>query len=211
MVFGRSTWPYVALLIIYFVITSSLLGRWMLQPINEAGGRLRAPRKFLLTDFLWLVLQLQLALGFCVSWVGVEQKRLFPAILGFLTFAVSMLWLFGVGFLSRAGVTQPLRRAVFTLVLLPGTLAVMMILPGIVVLIGVLESDFSAWGEFSIPLREYSRGKMLLWIVAPTLPVIGWMLRQVSYWIVREREEDSDSHPAQPAALSPSAGQPRGV
>ena len=104
--------------VIFFVVSASLLGRWMIQPINECGGRLRAPTQFMLTDFVWLVLQLQLVLGFR-SWVGIEQQRLFAAILGFLMFAAFMLWLFGIGFLSRAGVTQPLRRAIFTVVLMP--------------------------------------------------------------------------------------------
>lgn len=187
-------WPYV-LLLIYFVAFSSALGRWMLQPINEKGGRLRAPTQYLLTDFVWLVLQLQLALGFCVSWIGVEQTRLFPAILGFLVFAVTLLWLFGVGFLSRAGVMQPARRAMFTLLLLPASLAVMMALPALVVMLGVLETDLTAWGDLAIPLREYNRYKVLLWIITPLLPVIGWMMRQISFWVVR------DLHAEHPAAV----------
>lgn len=174
------------LFVVYFIVSASLLGRWMIQPINEQGGRLRAPTQYLLTDFVWLVLQLQLALGFCVSWIGIEQTRLFPAILGFLFFAVTMLWLFGVGFLSRAGVTQPARRAMFTMLLLPASLGVMMTLPALMVLLGVLETDFSSWGDLAIPLREYTRYKVLLWIVTPTLPLIGWLLRQISYWIVQD-------------------------
>lgn len=171
---------------IYFIVSASLLGRWMIQPINEKGGRLQAPTQFLLTDFVWLVLQLQLALGFCVSWIGVEQTRLFPAILAFLLFAVTMLWLFGVGFLSRAGVTQPLRRAVFTVLLLPATLGVMMALPLLVALLGVLETDIQGWGDLAVPLGEYSSHKILLWIIVPFLPLIGWSLRQISFWIVSE-------------------------
>lgn len=180
-------WP-LPLLGIYFILSASALGRWMLQPINEAGGRVQAPRRFMLTDFAWLVLQLQLALGFSVSWIGVEQRTFVP-ILAFLMFAVFMLWLFGIGFLSRAGVTQPLRRAVFTTVLLPATLGVMMALPALVVMLGVLESDLGLWGDMAIPLREYSRSKALLWVITLTLPVLAWMLRQVSFWVVREREE----------------------
>ncbi|WP_425616656.1 hypothetical protein NA78x_000308 [Anatilimnocola sp. NA78] len=187
----QAYWP-LPLVGVYFILASSLLGRWMLQPINEAGGRVQAPRKFLLTDFAWLVLQLQLALGFSVSWIGVEQ-RTFAPILAFLMFAVFVLWLFGVGFLSRAGVTQPLRRAIFTTVLLPATLGVMMALPALLVMLVVLESDFTQWGDLAIPLREYSRSKPLLWVVTPTLPVMGWMLRQVSFWVVRERTEPAST------------------
>lgn len=172
--------------LIYFIVSASLLGRWMIQPINAKGGRLQAPTQFLLTDFVWLVLQLQLALGFCVSWIGIEQTRLFPAILTFLLFAVTMLWLFGVGFLSRAGVTQPLRRAVFTVLLLPATLSLMMALPLLVALLGVLETDIGRWGDLAIPLAEYNAHKIVLWIIVPFLPLIGWSLRQISFWIVSE-------------------------
>lgn len=194
--------------VVYFVFSASLLGRWLIQPINEKGGRLRAPTQFLLTDFVWLVLQLQLSLGFCVSWVGIEQPRLFPAILGFLVFAVTLLWLFGVGFLSRAAVTQPLRRAIFTVVLLPATLGLMMALPAIIVLIAILETDFSRWGDLAIPLREYSRFKLLLWVIAPTLPILGWLLRQVAFWIVaatpdRSSESLSGLPPSQAAGNLP--------
>ncbi len=177
---------FLLFLVVYFIVSASLLARWMIQPINEQGGRLQAPTQFMLTDFVWLILQLQLALGFSVSWIGIEQTRLFPAILGFLMFAVSLLWLFGVGFLSRAGVTQPLRRAMFTMVLLPATLGVMMALPALVAILGILETDLAGWGDVAIPLFEGNRYKILLWIITPLLPIIGWMLRQVSFWIVSE-------------------------
>jgi hypothetical protein len=180
-------------LLIYFAVFASILGRWMLQPINLKAGRLQAPTQYLLTDFVWLVLQLQLALGFCVTWIGVEQRRFFPLVLSFLVFAVTLLWLYGVGFLSRAGVTQPARRAMFTLLLLPASLGVMMTLPALLVILAVLQIDFTHsigttanWAELSIPLREYQRYNVLFWIITPTLPIIGWLLRQISFWIVRD-------------------------
>jgi|GEM_PF-2807654 len=182
-------WITTTLLLVYFVAFATGLGHWMLQPINAQGGRLQAPTQYLLTDFAWLVLQLQLALGFSVTWIGIEQTRLFPAVLSFLVFAVTLLWLFGVGFLSRAGVTQPARRAMFTLLLLPAALGVMMALPALVVMIVVLQIDFSnwrAWGDLAFVLGEYQRIKPLLWIITPLLPAIAWMLRQISFWIVRD-------------------------
>ena len=184
-------WILLALLV-YFVVVATVLGRWMLQPINAQGGRLQAPTQFLLTDFVWLVLQLQLALGFCVTWIGIEQQRLFPVILSFLLFAVTLLWLFGVGFLSRAGVAQPARRAMFTLLLLPASLAVMMGLPALPLVIGVLEINESARGDLMYVLGDYNRVRPLLWIVTPLLPVIAWMLRQISFWIVRDLPAPAD-------------------
>jgi hypothetical protein len=177
-------------LLIYFAVFASFLGRWMLQPINTKAGRLQAPTQYMLTDFVWLVLQLQLALGFCVTWIGIEQRRLFPVILAFLFFAVTVLWLYGVGFLSRAGVMQPARRAMFTLLLLPASLGVMMALPALLVLLAVLQLDLSAWGDLAIALGDFRRYNVLLWIITPTLPLIGWLLRQISFWIVRDLPED---------------------
>jgi hypothetical protein len=173
-------------LLIYFVVAATLLGRWMLEPINAQGGRLQAPTQFLLTDFAWLVLQLQLALGFSVAWIGIEQQRLFPVILSFLLFAVTLLWLFGVGFLSRAGVTQSARRAMFTLLLLPASLGVMMALPAMVAIIVALEIPFPERSFPSLVLGEYQHARPLLWLLTPLLPAIGWMLRQISFWIVRD-------------------------
>jgi hypothetical protein len=180
----------IAALLVYFAIFASALGRWMLQPINIKAGRLQATTQYMLTDFVWLVLQLQLAFGFCVTWIGIEQRRLFPAILAFLVFAVTLLWLYGVGFLSRAGVTQPARRAMFTLLLLPASLGVMMALPAFLVMLVLLQIDFSEWGELDFVLRDFQRYNVLLWVITPTLPLIGWLLRQISFWIIRDLPED---------------------
>lgn len=173
-------------LLIYFAVFASILGRWMLQPINVKAGRLQAPTQYLLTDFVWLVLQLQLALGFCVTWIGIEQRRMFPLILTFLVFAVTVLWLYGVGFLSRAGVMQPARRAMFTLLLLPASLGVMMALPALLVMLVLLQIDFANWSEFAVLLSDFRRYNVLFWVITPTLPLIGWLLRQISFWIVRD-------------------------
>lgn len=180
----------IAALLVYFAVFASALGRWMLQPINTKAGRLQAPTQYMLTDFVWLVLQLQLAFGFCVTWIGIEQRRLFPAILAFLVFAVTLLWLYGVGFLSRAGVMQPARRALFTLLLLPASLGVMMALPAFLVMLAMLQIDFSEWGVIDFVLRDFQRYNVLLWVITPTLPLIGWLLRQISFWIIRDLPED---------------------
>ena len=180
----------IAALLVYFAVFASALGRWMLQPINTKAGRLQAPTQYMLTDFVWLVLQLQLAFGFCVTWIGIEQRRLFPAILAFLVFAVTLLWLYGVGFLSRAGVMQPARRAMFTLLLLPASLGVMMALPAFLVMLAMLQIDFSEWGEIDFVLRDFQRYNVLLWVITPTLPLIGWLLRQISFWIIRDLPKD---------------------
>ena len=49
--------------LIVFVFVAALFGRWLLEPVNRAAGHLNAPTRFILTDFLWLMIQLQVMLA----------------------------------------------------------------------------------------------------------------------------------------------------
>ena len=120
--------PIVGVVVLFAIAIGvpTLIGLFVLGPINRAAGRLRAPTRFQLSDFLWLLVQVQLALAYCVEFVGVKHLWFFTLVLGFLLTAVTAMWAGGVSFMSRAGVTHPPRRAVFVLFLLPMTLALMM-------------------------------------------------------------------------------------
>src|SRR5689334_17545332 len=85
----------------------SILGVVILRPISRMAGRLRAPTRFLLSDFFWLVIQLQFALGYCVRFIGIEHPDYFALIGGFLFLATVWMWAGAVSFMSRAGVTIP--------------------------------------------------------------------------------------------------------
>lgn len=171
--------------VVLVLIVAPLIGTLILGPVNRAAGRLKAPTRFLLPDFMWLLVQLQLALGYCVTFVGVGQRYFFPLVLGFLTLASLMMWAGAVSFLSRAGVRSSLRRGVFILLLLPATLAMMIVVPLLPVVSFILH-------EHSQDVEELFRirgvlpphaGITLLVAGAVIAPLIGAGLHQLSRWM----------------------------
>jgi hypothetical protein len=185
--------------------STSLLGWLCLGPINRVAGRLRARTRFQLSDFFWLLIHAQMALTFCVRYVGREQRIYFPVMLGFLTLAVTGMWAGSLSCLSRAGVTDPRRRAIFVLFLVPLTLALMMataigiITVGVVVLGGGSSPgfDFSAPIQVGstylyIPYHPYSTTIMLV-----CAPLVGIVFGRVSAWIVRDSPGETRSAPTE--------------
>ena len=56
--------PVVGLIgLVAFVVAAALLCHWLLEPVNRAAGHLNAPTRFQLTDFIWLMMQLQIMLA----------------------------------------------------------------------------------------------------------------------------------------------------
>lgn len=180
----QGTWLGI-LSIVLVLIVAPLVGTLILGPVNRAAGRLRAPTRFLLPDFMWLLVQLQLALGYCVSFVGVQQRHFFPLVLGFLSLASLMMWAGAVSFLSRAGVRSNLRRGVFILLLLPATLAMMIAVPILPVLSFVLHTNA---GEVESLFRLKGllpphAGITLLVTGAIVAPILGIALNRLSRWM----------------------------
>src|ERR1044071_2747379 len=95
-------WCLVVTLVI-LAIVPTILGFAILRPISRLAGRLRAAPRFMLSDFFWLVIQLQMALGYCVGFIGKEHVDYFVLIGGFLTLATIGMWAGAVSFMSRAG------------------------------------------------------------------------------------------------------------
>lgn len=116
------------------VLCSAFVGRFLLAPLNRRAERLRGAIRFQLSDFFWLLVQLQLALGYSVSAVGVEQTFYFLLVTGFLVLAAVGMWAGAVSYMSRAGVTEPRRRAVFILFLLPLALTTMIVVSMVAVI-----------------------------------------------------------------------------
>ncbi|MCI0361007.1 MAG: hypothetical protein L0211_21210 [Planctomycetaceae bacterium] len=171
--------------LIVFMFVAALFGRWMLEPVNRAAGDLNAPTRFILTDFIWLMIMLQVMLATALVQIReqVSQRGQF-VILGLLALPVIILWAASVSVVSRAGITQPLRRAVLILVLVPGALAEIMAVP--ILLIGAYlavtadPGDWAAraWSE-SLPFRLVSLAAAVslaaLWAMA---------LRWLSFWVL---------------------------
>lgn len=177
----------------------SFVGWLCLGPINRVAGRLRARTRFQLSDFFWLLIHAQLALTYCVRFIGREQTY-FPVMLGFLTLAVSGMWAGSLSCLSRAGVMDPLRRAIFVLFMVPLTLALMMTSAiGLIVIGGIWVSpafDPTMPMQFGnatvfIPYHPYSTT-----IAVVCVPLVGLAVRRVSSWIVRDANVHDANGPA---------------
>jgi hypothetical protein len=163
-----------------FVVFSLLLGRWLLEPVNRAAGHLNAPTQFLLTDFMWLMIQLQLLLGFVMNWIegATSTGWLFVVIVG-LCVPLAIMWAASVSVVSRAGITQPLRRAVLILVLVPGSLA--LIIAGPVILVTAITAIANA--PYDRPAR-WLAGLAGIVLAAVVSVVMAFVIRRLSFWVL---------------------------
>jgi len=163
------------------VVAAWAICRWVLGPFTEAMRMLRAPTRFFLSDFIWLLVMLQAS--FAVARLVLDQRGSFLVILTFLVVASIAIWAGAVSVLSRAGVYQTVRRGVFTLVLLPAVLLLLgATLCGpalVVVLTQTLITSRPPGDDF----------ESVIWfvIVLAGIPVIiatAWALRRLTRWIV---------------------------
>lgn len=151
-----------------------LVGTWILRPVNDARARIGAPTQFMLTDFFWLMTLYQAALAFTTQFVSLKEPEAFGLILGFLIFAVTVVWAGGVSFLSQAGVRRAHLRAAFQLVLLPGTMLVMIAVPflSLMTLIFSLRQEIEwekPFNAFTIAWVALVGGSILLRILSQSL------------------------------------------
>ena len=190
--------PIVGVVVLFAIAIGvpTLIGLFVLGPINRAAGRLRAPTRFQLSDFLWLLVQVQLALAYSVEFVGVKHMWFFALVLGFLLTAAVAMWAGGVSFMSRAGVTHPPRRAVFVLFLLPITLALMMTATLLLVAAVVTSAGVSFSLEYRVQIeygiQRLNLGPISAGIGMSLLPVLGYGLRRMSRWVVQGPAVSSD-------------------
>jgi hypothetical protein len=165
---------------------------WLiLGPVNRAGGRLKAPTRFHLIDFVWLLVQFQVGLGFCLQYVGAQYQRSFLMLLAFFSFAVLAMWAGAVSFLSRAGVRGSMKRGAFIVVLLPATLFLMVAIPLLPAGCYLLETDPRMMElvlhlHFNLP---QGTGIAVAVLGSVVLPVMSYFLNRLSAWIVRGASE----------------------
>lgn len=97
---------------------------WILRPLLAAARTSKTQRSFILTDLLWLILQLQLAMGVVSSLFPTgasTTSRVWGLVV--LSAAVFAFWLASLQAVSQAGIRQPLRRAAVFMIVLPGAIA----------------------------------------------------------------------------------------
>jgi len=199
----NSTIALVALAtLIVFVFVATILGRWLLEPVNRAAGHLNAPTRFILTDFLWLMIQLQVMLAVVLVQIReqVPQRGQF-VILGILALPVIILWAASVSVVSRAGITLPLRRAVLILVLVPGALAEIMAVP--ILLIGSYLAVTASPGDWAARAWSGSLQFRILSLAAGAALVVLWALtlRWLSFWVLAPPTTAIVAKPAEGSGL----------
>lgn len=170
----------IVLLLIVPLPVLWLVAHAILYPTVIAAQKVQGPFRFQLLDFVALILQIQLVLGAIMALAGgsevVAQRNLFLAVgLG----ASVALWLAAVRFLSKAGITQGRRRAIFILIYLPGTLAVLIIGPIVLLaLLLMLPHDWPIWRQ--PPMRMGGLIGILFLTAAA-----GLGLRKLGEWLVK--------------------------
>ena len=158
-----------------------LISHTILYPTVVAAQKVRGPFRFQLLDFVALILQIQLVLAPILAWTSggavTFSRNLF---LGLGLGATVAMWLAAVRFLSQAGITQGLRRAVFILIYLPGTLAVLTLGPvALMALVYMIPNDWPFWRR---PPPEVIGG--LIGVIVLAIAA-GFGLRKLGEWLVK--------------------------
>lgn len=186
--------------LVMIVVIPTLIGYSVFRPISGQIRQGDRRTQFMLTDFIWLVFQLQIALA-VGSAVPRESRYSFSLILGYLSFATIAAWWGAVTTLMRAGVQQPFRRAVFILFLLPSVLLLMVGATVAVLVCAFLGVELSVEGW----LREDNDAVLMgiVWtcgLLPVALLTVGAcrLLRKLAVWIVQL--------PPIPGIVEPTAG-----
>jgi hypothetical protein len=142
-----------------------------------------------MTDFAWLLIQLQASLGLVAAYVERNPRWAFYTVLVFLGFALTAMWWGALRALSQAGVKGAGRRAALILVLLPGVEASMvavMVFWGVGAVTGYSQLRRLLNGvDVSIAGVVGQGALMLAGAVAAAL-VVAWLLRMLTLWLLAE-------------------------
>jgi hypothetical protein len=130
-----------------------------------------------------LQLQIMLAVVMQATAEAMPQRAIL-IILGLLCLPVVVLWAASVSVVSRAGIKQPLRRAVVILLLVPGALAEVMALPLLVVGAVVLLSDNVPWVWPTRWTDDLASRVLLIVLIGAAIAAAGFILRWLSHWVL---------------------------
>jgi len=116
--------PALALGYVWVVTT------WTLGPLIAAARQAPAPTRFLLSDLLWLMIQLQLAMALVAGAVPRDfptETRVWAAIL--LGLPTAAFWYACLHVVAQAGIGGTLRRGAVFVLLVPGTVVAIVGVP----------------------------------------------------------------------------------
>jgi hypothetical protein len=145
-----------------------LFGYFILQPVDAALKGVRCPVQFLLGDFFWLMLLVQLPFWYVSRAMRSQGVSVAVALAVLLLLLCVRVWLRGAAILLGLGIFDAWRRGVFLVIVLPvGTF-------------GWLAAVFAV----SLALRRAmeTRGFSLL-VITAILP-IAYVCRLLAIWVV---------------------------
>jgi len=171
-----------------------IMGYYILHPIDVLMRKSPRRLQFTLADFVCLLIEWQVALGFTLSQVPSWTSQYFVVIFGFFAVSVLLVWLGGVYSLSRLGVDSAQRRITFLLAL-----------PMIVVAMMVAAAAFGSlpayalrllrqeWA-FELPVRLDSAGQVVLIVTGAAIvsSLACRLLRRTMDWVVSGCEARQD-------------------
>jgi hypothetical protein len=179
-------WPAGLLIVLVLGVGGSLaIGHAVLGPLRRAARAGRRPTQFYMTDFAWLLIQLQATLGLVSAYVERNPAWAFYTVLGFLAFALTLMWWGALRALSQAGVKSALRRAIMILVLLPGveaTMVLAMLFSAVVSFGGYRELRSVLTGEGSFDSLAVNLALLALSVAGAVL--VSWLLRLLTLWLI---------------------------
>jgi hypothetical protein len=159
---------------------------WTLSPLLVAARTSTTQRRFLLTDLIWLMLQLQIAMAVVARLVPVNTSTT-ARVWGLVVLCVAAIafWFASLQAVSQAGIRRPLQRGAVFVVILPGAVAAFIGLPLLAMAFLVL--CFDANPDMRLARIGFV-GFQLAAAIACTLA-----LRRLASWTV---VESADSQPA---------------
>ncbi len=167
--------PFLILLVgIGVVAFAAALAWWTLEPINRVAGQLRFSTRFMLTDFLGLMILLQGPLAVIGRAIDSDsnESATYWLILSIILFLVVVLWMASVSVVSRAGITRLWRRLCVMVVCVPGTL-------GLIIAWPLTGAAAVYWVQLA-PDHLPTYGLIALLLLG--LVVLTWMTRRLAFW-----------------------------
>jgi hypothetical protein len=119
-------------LLVPLLALAAFVMEWTLAPLISAARNRATERRFLLTDLLWLVVQLQLVMAL-VACAYPPNSTDTSRVWGLVALGLSVIafWFASLQAVSQAGIMRPMRRAAVFVVVLPGAIAAIIGMPAL--------------------------------------------------------------------------------
>jgi hypothetical protein len=174
-------------------IVAIIVGHWVLYPLVRRAGCLKPPSQITIADVICLMAMIQISLACFAPFYSDDWPvwMWIPFLAPFFVCVVAM-WGASICVASNAGIVRSWRRVVVILVLIPGTLAVMNLLPIAMVFecSWILDKAFSFLGLTSSqsPPLDLVYGIALLPVIA-----LAWGLRCLAACVVMPTNDGRQS------------------